>query len=221
MRVHKEGRLTLSLVGIFILVLDYIVIRFINIQIISYLVLALSIGLYLFLMYFFRFVARTGMTGNSLVLAPCDGKVVLIEEVEEPEYFKDRRKLVSVFMSPLNVHINWFPIAGKILEAKRHKGSHLVAWAPKSSTENERSTVVIEAENGQQILVRQIAGAVARRVVCYARKGQYADQNGHLGFIKFGSRVDVYLPLDAEIMVEINQESVGTQTILAKLVRHE
>lgn len=217
MRIHREGRKTLLLIGALLLLINYLLIPVIPVAWISYVMIALSVGIYLFVMYFFRFVERIGINDDSLVMAPCDGKIVVIEEQEETEILHEKRIKVSIFMSPLNVHINWFPVSGKIIEVKMHKGSHLVAWAPKSSTHNERSTVIIEAPNKQTILIRQIAGAVARRVVCYASKGNYAEQNQHLGFIKFGSRVDLFLPVNAEIKVKLNQTSIGTQTVIAKL----
>jgi phosphatidylserine decarboxylase len=217
MRVHREGRVSLTIVAIFITVITFLAIWLTHNPVIVYPVVAVSLVFYLFIMYFFRFVERPTISDDKLITAPCDGRVVVVEEVVETEYFNDKRKQVSIFMSPLNVHMNWYPVSGKILVAKRQKGSHLVAWAPKSSTHNERSTVVIETPAGQQILVRQIAGAVARRVVCYAEEGMYAEQNGHLGFIKFGSRVDLFLPLDAEINVKLEQPTVGTQTVIARL----
>jgi phosphatidylserine decarboxylase len=217
MRVHREGRTSLLILATFILLVNYAAIKITQNLWIIYPLFVASLGLYLFVMYFFRFVNRTTISDDRLVIAPCDGKVVVIEEVEETEVLNQKRIMVSIFMSPLNVHINWFPVSGKILEAIRHKGSHLVAWAPKASTHNERSTVVIETPGGQTVLVRQIAGAVARRVVCYAKKGGYAEQNDHLGFIKFGSRVDLYLPLGSEIKVQLNQRTIGNQTVVARL----
>jgi phosphatidylserine decarboxylase len=217
MKVHREGRVSLLILAAFILIVNYAVIKIFASTWITYPVFILSLGLYLFVMYFFRFVTRVSIDDDALVIAPCDGKVVTIEEVDETEIFNQRMILVSVFMSPLNVHINWYPVSGLIVDAFRQKGSHLVAWAPKSSTHNERSTVVIQAPNGQKIMVRQIAGAVARRVVCYAQKGKYAKQNDHLGFIKFGSRVDLYLPLGTDIKVVINQKTTGNQTVIARL----
>lgn len=216
MRIHKEGRVTLLIIAVFILALTYFFIKVIRNEYLIYLDIIASMALYLFVMYFFRYVERPLIDDDGAIIAPCDGKVVVIENQMESEYFNDERIQVSIFMSPLNVHMNWFPVSGKILKAVRHKGSHLVAWAPKSSTHNERSTVVIETPKKQQILVRQIAGAVARRVVCYAKVGGYADQNGHLGFIKFGSRVDLFLPKDAQILVELNQKTIGTQTVIAR-----
>ncbi|MBN2807208.1 MAG: phosphatidylserine decarboxylase family protein [Prolixibacteraceae bacterium] len=216
MRVHKEGRITLLIVAIFIVIVNYAVIRLSKNEYIIYSVAALSIALYLFNLWFFRVVSRPVINDENAIIAPCDGKVVVIENSLESEFLNEECIQISIFMSPLNVHMNWYPVSGKVLYAKIHRGSHLVAWAPKSSTHNERSSVVIEKPNGRKILVRQIAGAVARRVVCYAREGSYAEQNGHLGFIKFGSRVDLFLPKDALVKVELNQNVTGTQTVIAR-----
>ncbi|MNJ85702.1 phosphatidylserine decarboxylase [compost metagenome] len=155
---------------------------------------------------FFRIPKRTFSFTDSDILCPADGKVVVIEEVEETEYFKDRRIQVSIFMSPLNVHANYFPISGIVKYVKYHKGLFLVAWHPKSSTDNERSTVVVQHSSGQEVLFRQIAGAVARRICYYAKEGQTAETGQEFGFIKFGSRVDVFLPLGTKLDVKIDQD---------------
>jgi phosphatidylserine decarboxylase len=217
MRVHKEGRVTLLIVAIFIVIANYAIIRLTKNEYVIYPAAVLSMAFYLFNLWFFRVVSRPVINDENAIIAPCDGKVVVIENSTETEYLNEDCIQVSIFMSPLNVHMNWYPLSGKVLYAKMHRGSHLVAWAPKSSTHNERSSVVIENSNGKKILVRQIAGAVARRVVCYAREGSYVEQNGHLGFIKFGSRVDLFLPKDAVIKVELNQAVTGTQTVIARL----
>nr|WP_294860739.1 phosphatidylserine decarboxylase family protein [uncultured Fluviicola sp.] len=155
---------------------------------------------------FFRIPKRTFSFTDSDILCPADGKVVVIEEVEETEYFKDRRIQVSIFMSPLNVHANYFPISGLVKYVKYHKGLFLVAWHPKSSTDNERSTVVVQHSSGQEVLFRQIAGAVARRICYYTKEGQIAETGQEFGFIKFGSRVDVFLPLGTKLDVKIDQD---------------
>ena len=155
---------------------------------------------------FFRIPKRTFTFTDSDILCPADGKVVVIEEVEETEYFKDRRIQVSIFMSPLNVHANYFPISGLVKYVKYHKGLFLVAWHPKSSTDNERSTVVVQHSSGQEVLFRQIAGAVARRICYYAKEGQTAETGQEFGFIKFGSRVDVFLPLGTKLDIKIDQD---------------
>ncbi len=170
------------------------------------------------ILWFFRMPKRRYLNNDSNILvAPADGKVVVIEKTKETEYFKDERIQISIFMSPLNVHCQWYPTNGTISYVKYHPGKHLVAWHPKSSTENERSTVVIRNSNGKEILVRQIAGAVARRIVTYSKSNQEVERNDEMGFIKFGSRVDVFLPLDADINVELDQMVVGNETLLAKI----
>ena len=150
-------------------------------------------------------------------MAGADGKIVVVEEVEENEYFHDRRIMVSIFMSLFNVHANWFPVQGIVKMVKHHNGNFYKAWLPKSSTENERSTIVIETPDGQEVLVRQIAGAVARRIVTYAHENEECYIDEHMGFIKFGSRVDVFLPLGTTINVEVGQTVMGNQTIIGKL----
>lgn len=178
--------------------------------------LVLTAFVFLVLFYqFFRVPNRTPLVEEGAIVSPCDGKVVVIEEVEETEFLKCRCRQISIFMSPLNVHINWFPIAGRVLYSAYHPGKFLVAWHPKSSTDNERTTVVVEGSKGR-VLMRQIAGAVARRIVCYAKEGDTALQSGEMGFIKFGSRVDVFVPLDAEITVDLDEVVKGTQTVLAR-----
>ena len=156
------------------------------------------------------------VSDNNLVYAPCDGKVVVIEETTEGEYFKDRRIQVSIFMSPLNVHVNRNPISGVIKFFRYHEGKYLVAWDPKSSTENERTTVVIDSGR-HQVLFRQIAGSVARRIIAYVKEGDTVWQGRDMGFIKFGSRVDLFLPLDADILVSLEEKSIGNKTVIAKL----
>ncbi len=141
---------------------------------------------------------------------------MIIEEVEEPEFFQGKRLLVSIFMSPFNVHVNRYPISGEVIFQKYHPGKYLVAWHPKSSTENERTTVVVQDEQNHQVMFRQIAGALARRIVCYSKKGDRAEQGGEMGFIKFGSRVDVYLPIGTEVPLELGQKVVGGESIIAK-----
>ncbi len=216
MGIHKEGRTTLLIVIVLIVIANLITLRFTENNFIIYSVFAISALLYLFVRYFFRLVTRTVINDSNAIMAPCDGRVVVIENAFEDEFLKQDTIKVSIFMSPLNVHMNWFPVSGNVLYKQMHKGNHMAAWAPKSSTHNERSSVAIETPEKQLIMVRQIAGAVARRVVCYASKGQYADQNGNLGFIKFGSRVDLYLPSNAKVKVELNQKVTGTQTVIAR-----
>lgn len=170
----------------------------------------------LFCLQFFRNPVRViGKADNGLIYAPADGKVVVIEEAEETEYLKERRIQVSIFMSPLNVHVNRNPVGGKVEYCKYHPGKYLVAWHPKSSSENERTTVVYNTD-GRKLLMRQIAGAVARRIVCYLREGQEVVQGEDMGFIKLGSRVDLFLPLDAKIEVKMGDVVKGNQTLIAR-----
>ena len=176
----------------------------------------LSFGFCLLIVQFFRNPKRHTTINPKQIIAPADGKLVVIEEVEEPEYFKDKRLQVSIFMSPLNVHINRYPVAGRVQYVKYHKGLYLVAWHPKSSTENERTTVVVKTDSNQDVLFRQIAGAVARRIVYYCKNGDRAEQGGEMGFIKFGSRVDVFLPLTAKVNSKLNDVVKGGETVIAE-----
>lgn len=183
-----------------------------------YALVILSGSIYLVMVNFFRCPIRLfqGET-EGLVVAPCDGKVVVVEEVEENEYFHDKRIMVSIFMSLFNVHANWVPVDGVVKSVVHHNGRFMAAWLPKASTDNERSTIVIETPEGTEILTRQVAGAVARRVVTYTAPNEECFIDEHLGFIKFGSRVDVYLPLTAQVQVKVGQRATGNSTIIAKL----
>ena len=169
------------------------------------------------ILQFFRNPKRHTRHNDRQVIAPVDGKVVVIEEVEETEYFKEKRLQVSIFMSPINVHVTRYPISGSVLFSKYHPGKYLVAWHPKASTENERTTIVIENKTFGKVLYRQIAGALARRIVNYAKEGQMVTQGTDAGFIKFGSRVDLFLPLDTNIKVKLNQKVKGGECIVAEL----
>jgi len=216
MSVHKEGFPTIAIMFVVLLVLNlvfYFTVRNIPVQ---WMLGSVSFVFWLMIVSFFRLPHRKMTYGDALVIAPADGKVVVIEETEEPEYFKDRRLQISIFMSPANVHVNRNPVSGTIRLSKYHAGKYLVAWHPKSSTENERHTVVIGSSHGD-ILVRQIAGAMARRIVNYSKEGTVVKQNEEMGFIKFGSRVDVFLPLGTPVKVQLNQAVKGGQTILAAL----
>tara|TARA_B100001093_G_scaffold87575_1_gene79531 strand:- start:606 stop:1253 length:648 start_codon:yes stop_codon:yes gene_type:complete len=213
---HKEGQtivfITLIIVGSLFLVMDFIGI--------PWLVKTLQIGLllvFILILQFFRNPKRNTQPDDAHVISPVDGKVVVIEEVQEPEYFKDKRLQVSVFMSPINVHVTRYPIGGKVLFSKYHPGKYLVAWHPKSSELNERTTVVVENPKFGKVLYRQIAGALARRIVNYAKKDQNVIQGSDAGFIKFGSRVDLFLPLDTKLDVKLNQKVRGGETVIAKL----
>ena len=174
-----------------------------------------SAVLCIIILQFFRNPKRVTPVNSNQVIAPADGKIVVLEETVEHEYFKDKRIQVSIFMSPFNVHVNRYPISGEVKFTKYHPGKFLVAWHPKSSTENERTTIVIESEKTGPVLLRQIAGAVAKRIILYAKKGQKCSQGHDMGFIKFGSRVDLFLPLDAKINIKINDAVKGGQTIIA------
>ena len=213
---HKEGQtiifITLIIFGSLFLVMDFIGI--------PWLVKTLQIGLllvFILILQFFRNPKRNTQPDDAHVISPVDGKVVVIEEVQEPEYFKDKRLQVSVFMSPINVHVTRYPIGGKVLFSKYHPGKYLVAWPPKSSELNERTTVVVENPKFGKVLYRQIAGALARRIVNYAKKDQNVIQGSDAGFIKFGSRVDLFLPLDTKLDVKLNQKVRGGETVIAKL----
>ncbi|HMQ47718.1 MAG TPA: phosphatidylserine decarboxylase family protein [Saprospiraceae bacterium] len=214
MRLHKEGIVTLVVVFLALTLIVWIIYTFVPLLFeISVLVALLF---YLFILQFFRNPKRAiPQRDNSLIYAPADGKVVVIETTHEPEYFQEERRQISIFMSPLNVHVNRNPISGTVRYSRYHPGKFLVAWHPKSSTENERTTVVIGAEKGD-ILLRQIAGAVARRIKNYLKEGQSVQQGAEMGFIKFGSRVDVFLPLDAEVLVQPDQVVKGNVTVIAR-----
>lgn len=222
MKIHREGTNILILLFIVLLVVNIPVWLFLPPWILPSICSALSLLVYSFVFNFFRCPKRM-FHGNSknLVVSSVDGKVVAIERVHEPEYLKSEAIMLSVFMSPLNVHANWYPTSGVVDYVKHHNGRFLSAYLPKSSTENERCTIGLRTPSGHDITVRQIAGAMARRIVTYARKGDYALIDGHLGFIKFGSRVDLYLPLDAEILVKIGDITRGGLTPVAKLIPHD
>lgn len=215
MRVHKEGYAILLVSFFALLALN--VLTFLFSHIAFYILLSASFLLMLFLLRFFRVPKRTFCPDSNVVLAPADGKVVTIEEVYEDEFLKTKCIQVSVFMSVWNVHINWFPIKGLVKYYKYHPGEYLVAWHPKSSTHNERTTVVVERNDGVSILLRQIAGAVARRIICYAKEGNSVEQCSEMGFIRFGSRVDIFLPLDSKVEVKIGQKTTGNCTLIATI----
>lgn len=215
MRFHRQGYTILATIGSILLII-LLVIKFLA-PLVFFFFLALAIAFYILVLQFFRNPVRIiPHPDDTLVYAPADGKVVVIEEAEESEYFKGRRLQVSIFMSPLNVHVNRNPISGKVQYFQYHPGKYLVAWHPKSSTENERTTVVIQ-NGGVEILIRQIAGAVARRIHNYLQVGQQVEQGGEMGFITFGSRVDLFLPLDAEMKVQIGDTVKGNLSVIAAL----
>lgn len=216
-RIHREGT-EILLVSFMILALVSFLLWFYlpKLYVLNTVVCSVLVVTYLLMVNFFRSPKRIfpGDVDN-VVVAPADGKVVVIEKVFEPDHFKDERLQVSIFMSPMNVHANWYPVDGVIKRSEHQKGKFHKAWLPKASTENERSLVVIEMEDGREILVRQIAGAMARRIVTYASVGEECFIDQHMGFIKFGSRVDLYLPLDVDLKVELNQKTVGNGTVIA------
>lgn len=217
LKIHREGRNIIIFVC-FLLFAVNIPIFIMEPRWVFAVTLILTAALLVFVTYFFRNPVRIlDLDDPDFIISPCDGKVVVIEPTEENDHFHDKRLQVSIFMSPFNVHANWYPIEGKILRSEHQSGRHMGAWLPKSSTENERSLVVIEAHNGISVMVRQIAGAMARRVVTYAKVGRNCGRNEHLGFIKFGSRVDMYLPLDTEMFVGLGETVRGNETIIARL----
>ena len=218
MHYHKEGYKIILFSSLLIIGLELILYYFLSAYPLIHFFLAAGLLVFLFLIIqFFRVPHRKPTIDDDYAVSPADGTVVVIEEVEETEYFNDRRIQVSIFMSPLNVHANYYPIEGKVSYYKYHPGKYLVAWHPKSSTENERTTIVVRRQNGMEVLFRQIAGAVARRIVCYAKEGANVGQTEEVGFIKFGSRIDLFLPLDSKIMVNINDKVKGQVTKIAKL----
>ena len=217
MKIHREGSATILLTLLALALINGIIYYFTRqFPVVTWGLLIISFAFWLFIISFFRVPGRVFKADENLIIAPADGKVVVIEETVEAEYFKDKRLQVSIFMSPANVHVNRNPISGTIKLSQYHSGKYLVAWHPKSSTENERHTVVID--NGKtEILVRQIAGALARRIVNYMKAGMQVKQNSEMGFIKFGSRVDIYLPVGTKVNVELNQTVRNGQTVIATL----
>lgn len=217
-RIHHEGTDTLIISAILLLALNSALYYYIESKWPFYVVAPVSIVLWLLLLNFFRCPIRLfGGDTKQIAVAPADGKVVCIEEVDEHEYFHDRRLMVSIFMSVLNVHANWYPVDGVVKKVGHQNGRFQAAWLPKASTENERSMVVIETPEGVEVMARQIAGAMARRIVTYAEAGEDCFIDEHMGFIKFGSRVDVYLPLGTEVLVKLGDRTVGNETVIAKL----
>ena len=217
LKIHHEGRNIIILLCFLLFAVNIPI--FINEpRWVFAITLILTAALLVFVTYFFRNPIRVlEIDDPDFVIAPCDGKVVVIEPTEENDHFHDKRLQISIFMSPFNVHANWYPVEGKVLRSEHQSGRHIGAWLPKSSTENERSLVVIETHTGVQVMVRQIAGAMARRVVTYAKAGKQCHRNEHLGFIKFGSRVDMYLPMDTEMFVGLGESVRGNDTIIARL----
>ncbi len=217
-RIHREGTHTLIGSLLLLLVVNSALYFGLNNKVPFYIVGAISLIVYGILVNFFRCPIRLfGQDTEKVVVAPADGKIVVIEEVEENEYFHDRRLMISIFMSLVNVHANWYPVDGTIKKVGHQNGKFMKAWLPKASMDNERSMVVIETPEGIEVMARQIAGAMARRIVTYAEPGEECYIDEHMGFIKFGSRVDVYLPLGTEVLVKLGQLTTGNQTVIAKL----
>jgi phosphatidylserine decarboxylase len=218
MTIHREGYKSIAIGTLIFGAINFAALFFFSasLPVLCWIIFFATLFLLLFLISFFRIPNRKLTTGDNLVVAPCDGKVVVIEETVDPEYFKEKRLQVSIFMSPANVHVNLNPISGEVVYNQYHKGKYLVAWNPKSSTENERHSVVIKKDN-TEILVKQIAGALAKRIVNYLQVGQKVEQTDELGFIKFGSRVDLILPLGTKINVDLNQPVQGGVTVIATL----
>jgi len=216
MKIHKEGYTTIIIIMAFIGFINYLSFQFITFLFIQIILLCVSIIFFYLILHFFRNPKRNVLVNNQHIIAPSDGKLVVKEEVFESEFLKEECVQLSIFMSPINVHKQWYPVNGEIIYSKNHDGKYLVAWHPKSSTENERSTIVIETENKKKILYRQIAGAVARRICNYAIKGEIVNQNMEAGFIKFGSRIDVFVPKKSNIKVQLNDIIIGGKTVLAE-----
>jgi phosphatidylserine decarboxylase len=216
-KIHREGEAFLFYSFLAIVSILFFVWYIFNFSIIFWTSFVLLFCLYGVVVNFFQCPRRIFNSDTErVVVAPADGKVVVVEEVVEQDYFHDRRMMVSIFMSLFNVHANWFPVEGKVSLVKHFDGNYHKAWLPKASEENEHADVLLETSYGFSVLCRQIAGAVARRIVTYAKEGEDCYIDEHLGFIKFGSRVDLYLPLDTEILVKIGQKTIGNQTIIAK-----
>ena len=217
-RIHHEGTRILIAAFLLLALINITLFYCFKTKIPFYVFVAGSLILYFLIVNFFRCPIRLfeGDT-DKVVIAPADGKIVVIEEVDEHEYFHDRRLMISIFMSALNVHANWYPVDGTVKKVAHQNGKFMKAWLPKASTENERSMIVIETPEGTEVMARQIAGAMARRIVTYAEVGEECYIDEHMGFIKFGSRVDVYLPIGTEPCVELGQATTGNQTVIAKL----
>ena len=217
MGIHREGTATLLLATAVLCFALYGLMQWTSAPAALRIALAAPlVAVFLIVLWFFRVPRRTATVDDGAIVSPADGKVVAVEEVHEPEHFNDRRLQVSIFMSPLNVHVNWSPVAGTVSYARYHPGKYLVAWHPKSSTENERSTVVVRHARHGEVLFRQIAGALARRICTYSTAGADAAQGREFGFIKFGSRVDLFLPLGSKVQVALGDTVQGSTTVIAR-----
>ncbi len=218
MSIHREGYKILIFGFILLIMFNVLLWIFLpGSMLLRWIAVLLSLVMYTFLLFFFRLPVRRLDPDPGLVYAPADGKVVVIEETEEKEYFNDLRLQVSIFMSPLNMHSNRYPVSGKIKYVEYHPGNYMVAWHPKSSELNERNTIVIETDSGKEVLIRQVAGAVARRIVTYARLSDNVRQGDELGFIKFGSRVDIFLPVGTEVEIPVLQQVKANKSIIARI----
>jgi len=213
---HKEGYKIIISSMVILVVLILLVDTLLDVEWIKKLVMISFLLFYILILQFFRNPKRSTEENLHQIIAPADGKVVVIEEVVEKEFFKDKRRQISIFMSPLNVHVTRYPISGKVVFSKYHPGKYLVAWHPKSSEENERTSIVLENKTVGQILYRQIAGALARRIVNYAKENEMVDQGADAGFIKFGSRIDIFIPLDMKVNVSLNDKARGGETVIAE-----
>uniref|UniRef100_UPI004049602E phosphatidylserine decarboxylase family protein n=1 Tax=Flavobacterium sp. TaxID=239 RepID=UPI004049602E len=212
---HKEGARIILFSTIIVAAIILLSEKLIHLDWLNKIIGVVSLVFLVLILQFFRNPKRKTIVDDNHIIAPVDGKVVVIEEVFEPEFFKDKRLQVSIFMSPINVHVTRYAISGKVLFSKYHPGKYLVAWHPKASTENERTTIVVEGSVWGPVLYRQIAGALARRIVNYAEEGTFVRQGTDAGFIKFGSRVDIFLPLGTKVDVQLNQKAIGGETIIA------
>jgi phosphatidylserine decarboxylase len=218
MKLHKEGGIFLLIATLIFLVLNFLGYLFLTLWI-FFPFFFLTLILLIFLFSFFRSPIRSVDAIENVIISPADGKVVVIEKVLEKRYFNDERIQISIFMSPFNVHVNRVPVSGKVVYTEYHPGKYLVAWHPKASELNEQTSVVIETTEGYPILLRQIAGALAKRIVLYLKKGQDVEQGEEMGFIKFGSRVDIFLPLHSDVKVALNQKVTGNKTIIADIMK--
>lgn len=214
---HKEGHKIIFITFVFTVASFLLVDSFISTKWIQTIVMIALLAFLILILQFFRNPKRNISSNDKHVVSPVDGKVVVIEEVFEKEYFKEKRLQISVFMSPLNVHVTRYPVGGNVVFSKYHPGKYLVAWHPKASEENERTTVVVENETYGKVLYRQIAGALAKRIVNYAKQNDKALQGSDSGFIKFGSRVDLFLPLDTNVKVALNQKVRGGESVIAEM----
>jgi len=217
MKIHKEGKNTI-IIAFFLVAILALGLLYLGPDVLwyRYLIIIVAVIFYLLIVRFFRVPNRAFLLNDGAIMSPADGEVVVIEEVFEGEYLKEKCLQISVFMSPYDIHINWFPFSGKVRYFKYHPGKNMVAWHPKSSALNERTSICLETKDQQLVMMRQVAGAVARRIVCYAKVGVEVNQNDELGFIKFGSRVDLFIPLSAKPQVKLHDRVVGGVSVMAR-----